>query len=575
MISGAVWRSRLQASPFIILTRHFFRRLFINDLISFEEEMERKIVAALSILAVLYGWFGYELIAKYQFSPDQGTSWVEKCYYLYMVTAIIGLVTVIEWDVIFPDRRDYLNLRPLPVKQSTLVGSKLMSLFLFVGLFTLATVPFSVYWFFTVLTYWHSPSVVYGLRFVVAHSLSCLGGGLFIFFFIAALIGLLTIVLGRRLFDLLSPYVRGLLLTALSVQVMIFFVQSASSHDLLASFPAWKESGSIMLYLFPPMWFAGLYESILGTKDPVFRTLAGMGALSIGVLTLLSLGIVSLRYTTFARSSEESKRGRHFRRGAVFMSDIFSSLFLRNPVERAVYGFYGKTLKKSGPHRSRIIFYVSVSLGMVLILVAWASPRIHIHALPEKTLLSLPFLLSFFLLAGLRSATELPSSPQANWIFELTEIEDRGRYPVGLKKGVLFRSLVPLALVACVSFGVLWDWRESFFFSLFFLLTACLLMEVFFFDYRKIPFACNSLPGKTKLYVYWWAYAMVFIAYINLPPLLALELRKGARGYFVFYALALAALASFELVGKRLSQKATIIYEEEPDPVLITLDPNQ
>lgn len=572
MFSRISGRPRFEAGPFVLLTRHFFRRLFINDLISFEEEMERKIIAALSILAVLYGWFGYELIAKYQFFPDKGTSWVEKCYYLYMVMAIIGLVTVIEWDVIFPDRRDYLNLRPLPVRQGTLVGSKLMSLFLFVGLFTLATAPFSVYWFFIVLTYWHAPSVVYGLLFVVAHSLSCLGAGLFIFFFIALLMGLLTIVLGRRLFDLLSPYLRGLLLTALSVQLMIFFIQSVSSHDVLASFPAWKNAGSLVIYLFPPMWFAGLYEFILGTKDPVFRTLAGIGALSIGITALLSLGIVSLRYTAFARSREESKKSRHFRRGTGLVNDMFGALFLRNPVERAVYGFYGRTLKKSGLHRSRIIFYLSVSLGIVLILVAWASPRIHIHALPEKTLLSLPFLLSFFLLAGLRSATELPSSPQANWIFELTEIEDRRRYPIGLKKGVFFLSLVPLALVACVSFGVLWDWKESFLFSLFFLLTATLLMEVFFFDYRKIPFACNSLPGKTKLHVYWWAYAMVFLAYINFPPLLALELRKGARGYVIFYALALAALAGFELVGTRLSRKTAIIYEEEPEPALITLD---
>jgi hypothetical protein len=559
-------------SSFIVLARHFFRRLFINDLVSFEEGMQQKVIAMLSILAVLYGYFAYGLIAKYQFIPDLGTSWVEKCYFLYMVMTVIGIVTVIEWDVLFPDRRDYLNLKPLPVRQRLLVFSKLASLCLFVGMFTLATAPFSAFSFIMILSLWHSSSVVYGTLFIFAHFISCLGSGLFIFFFIALLTGLLTIFLGRRIYNILSPYIRGLLLTALSVQFLMFFIQSVSVQNVLASFPALREANAARIYLFPPMWFTGLYEFILGSKDPFFRTLAAYGVMSLGILLLISLGVIYLRYTAFTRRAGESDKGHHLRHSFGFINRVFGFHLLRDPVERAVYGFFGRTLRKSQLHKTRLVFYLSLAAGLGLILLAWVSPRIHAHAVPEKALLSLPFLLSFFLLAGLRSASEMPASPRANWIFEMTEIEERRHYGLGLRKSVFFLALLPLALLVLAAFGFLWNWKESLFFSLFFLLTACLLMEGVFFNYQKIPFACNSLPGKTRLHVFWLAYFTAFIAYINLPPILALELRKRTNGYLVFYAMVLAVLAAFRILRNRTSDKKPIIYEEEPEPVLITLD---
>lgn len=560
-------------SPFVILTRHFFRRLFTNDLVSFEEGMQQKTIAMVSILAVLYGYFGFGLMSKYMFLPDRGISWVEKSYYLYMVMTVIGLVTVIAWDALFPDRRDYLTLSPLPVRTRTLVGSKLASLFLFVGLFSLATAPFSAFWFVMILPQWHSPSLWYGLRFIFAHFASCLAAGSFIFFAIMLLAGLLMVLLGRRVYGILSPYLRGLLLTALMVQMMMFFIQSVSTYHLLASVPAMKGSGSVRLYLFPPLWFTGLYETILGSNDPVFRKLAGHGIASLAILALLTLGIIFLRYTAFAgRTGESGKGRRRIWRRIGFLKDVFAFAFLRDRVDRAVFGFFGNTLRRSGLQKARVIFYLSVSLGVALILLAWAAPRIRVHMVPERTLLSLPFLLAFFLLAGLRSAAELPSASRARWVFELTEIKERHRYGIGLRKGIFFWTLLPMGLLTFAGFGFLWSWKESLLFSLFFLAIACLLMEVVFFKYRKIPFACDSFPGRARMHVLWLAYLAAFLFFINVPPLLALELRRTRTGYPLFFLFALAALMGFRIVGKRFGEKNALIYEEEPEPVMITLD---
>jgi len=140
---------------------------------------------------------------------------------------------------------------------------------------------------------------------------------------------------------------------------------------------------------------------------------------------------------------------------------------------------------------------------------------------------------------------------------------------------MFFLILLPLSLVAFVFFGGLWDWKEAFLYGFYCLMIACLLMEVVFFNSRKIPFACNSLPGRSRMHVLWIVYLLSFLAYVHLPVFLALELRKSIKGYLIFYAFVLVVLAAFRIYGKFLSEKATIIYEEEPEPVLITLDSGQ
>lgn len=562
----------IQNSSFVVLVRHFFRRLFINDFISFEEAMQQKIIALLAILAIFSGNLANALLTKYMFVPDRGTSWVEKCYFLFLVMVITGFITVVEWDVLFPDRKDFLNLKPLPVRQAAVFTSKLTSLCLFVGLFTLGTISVSVFVFLVYLPGWHSSSLLYGFLYVLAHIISCVSAALFIFFSIASLIGLLMILLGNRVFQALSPYIRGLMLTAFVIMMMIFFMQSISIPDILASLPALKRSNSPSIYLFPPMWFTGLYESILGTSDPVFKTLSEHGLLSLAVLLPLSLALIFLRYTAATRKMLESKKLRKARHRVSVFESIFYLLFLRNLIERAIYYFFGRTLKKSIQHKMRLISYLAIALGIALVLMASASVKLQVQSVPGRTFLSLPFILSFFLLVGLRSSTEMPSSPRSNWIFELTEDQNCKRYFLGLKKGVIFLALLPFSFFTLVFYGLLWDWRHALFYSLYCLLITCLLMEIVFFNYRKIPFACNTLPGKSRMHVFWLVYLLSFLAYVFFPVLLALELMKRDENYFFFFAVMLVILTAIRILRNFIYKKAVIIYEEEPEPVMITMD---
>src|SRR5512143_973011 len=179
-----------------ILTRHFFARLFRNDIVDFEDQMKARLVAVLTILAVIVGWSSQLLIFfKYELSPDVGISWQEKNYIFTLMMIIFGIVTLLEWDMLFPDRRDYVNLTPLPVRLRTVLAAKLASFIAFIGLFSAAMNSLSSVVFTMFLSQWRSNSLLFGLRYLGAHLISAFAAcfcvffaGLFINFFLTALL---------------------------------------------------------------------------------------------------------------------------------------------------------------------------------------------------------------------------------------------------------------------------------------------------------------------------------------------------------------------------------------------------
>jgi hypothetical protein len=50
---------------------------------------------------------------------------------------VMAFVMVFEWDALFPDRRDYQILNPIPIPLHTLFLAKAIALALFLGMFLL------------------------------------------------------------------------------------------------------------------------------------------------------------------------------------------------------------------------------------------------------------------------------------------------------------------------------------------------------------------------------------------------------------------------------------------------------
>src|SRR5712692_1585850 len=118
---------------FAVLIRHFFGRFFDNELVSPHSEMQAsvsKIIAVLAAPGIVCFW----LLPRYTYlsfePPDvaEAASLPDKLFFLTFSMAVMGFVTVLEWDALFPDRRDFSILVPLPISLRTMFAAKVVSL---------------------------------------------------------------------------------------------------------------------------------------------------------------------------------------------------------------------------------------------------------------------------------------------------------------------------------------------------------------------------------------------------------------------------------------------------------------
>jgi len=563
------------SKQFLILVRHFYFRLFLNDVVSFEEQMKEKIIGILVLLAIFSAHLSHIILWKYWLIRDEGISWVEKCYLISFFMVLMGFITVLEWDVIFPDSRDFSNLMPLPIRLRTLFSAKFASLCLFVGLFALGMNSLStlVFWYF--LPKWHSSSFIYGMRFIFVHLVSVFAANFFVFFVSVFFIGLMMSLFGYKVFSRISIYIRAVLMITYVFLIFLFLTAPAYVSQFFSSFMALRENNSLFLYLFPPMWFVGLYETFVGNKDPLFLTLSNFALLAIIIPAIAFFIAAALGYRRYLKKMHEVKaRSMRVFKIKIFLMGVFNSIFLRNPVQRAVFYFFGRTITRSTFHKMRLVTYMAVASGAVLILLTTLIGDHENFSMVNTTLLSIPLILTLFLLVGVRSMVNIPVSLEANWIFRLTQRQDKEHYFSGLKKGVFFYTLIPLFAALFVIYFFLWGGETAFYHCLYGLVVSTLLMEALFQGYHKIPFACAYLPGKAKMHLFWIVYLFSFLAYIVFLSSLEKKLLQAPSRFLIFYGVVFGLFLVLQIYQRYFNyRKCDIIYEEKPEPVMVTIVP--
>jgi len=566
-----------EAGQLKILTKHFFVRLFRNDVIAFEEQMQERVIGVLSLLAVFSGLFAYGFLGKYSWTRDTGSSWIEKCALMTLYMLIMGIVAILEWDVLSLDGRDYANLLPLPLRPRTLLAAKFASLSLFVGLFALSLNSFSSLFFLLLLPRWQSPSLLYGLKFAGVHFLTMSLAVAFAFFLGVFLIGVVGVLAGGRLFRRISTYLRALLLLAhallLVVYLKILFQGIATVIPLDRVGSGGFDFRSFSRY-FPPFWFADLYETLLGNASLPGHGCYRFALAGLGLLILVFFLTTGLSYKN-ALTRVHSWSGRRTSARAIGrrLFRFFDVAALRNPVERAVFHYYRQTLRASTFHKMRLAVYVTAGIGLIPFQVAIRDLTAKAYSRVHPAMLSSSLIVLLFVALGLRNIINVPVSLEASWLFRLTEAKNIRPYMLGLRKAIVVLHLLPLSGLFFVLFSVLWDPRRAAYHSVFMFLTSLLAMEVLFFKTCKIPFACSYLPGKEKIQLFWLAYLLLFLATVNLTSRLEWELFKAPDSFWIYGGAVLGAILLVRGYQRLFFyNKVGIQYEEEPPPVVLGLD---
>src|SRR5215472_8754567 len=224
-------RDRRRASSYLF--EHFFRRFFDNDTLQVEGDTQTSVIRAISIVAVPGLMFAFWLQNAYPWRTAWGAI-EDQYFYVLFSFVVMGMVAIFEWEMLFPDRLDFLILSPTPVKPRQMLGAKAAALGTFVGLFLAGCNLFGIFMLPAITTHvvklnGHAHVVSDFWRQLVVHAVAVSMAGLFAVLLFVAVGGVMLCVLSAAQFRMISPLVQ-----AVSVMwLMVLLIQYLQYGDAI------------------------------------------------------------------------------------------------------------------------------------------------------------------------------------------------------------------------------------------------------------------------------------------------------------------------------------------------------
>jgi hypothetical protein len=288
------------------LIRHFPRRMFDGEWSSAPGQWRSAAIGVFSLLLpsglllVREGTPDPNYSSKYRLLAAAGgmealgaAATADELALLTLVMCVTGLIALLEWQSLFPGGRDYLAMASLPVRSRQIFTARFTSVLLFsvviIGAMNLmpsliAPMEFGGAW---------QMDSSYAMRAgaqALASGLACF----FVFFAILALQGVLLNVLPANLLARVSVWVQGGLVGLFLLGGFYSWTIKEWKAETIARLP---ELGAWL----PPVWFAGLHESLIGRADGLFAGVAKMAQLASIYMVALTIIMYYISYRRYRR----------------------------------------------------------------------------------------------------------------------------------------------------------------------------------------------------------------------------------------------------------------------------------
>ena len=487
------------------------------------------------------------------------TSWGGAHFLIATTMLIVGLFAVLSWDSSFPDQRDVLVLAPLPVRPRTLFAAKVAALAVALSLTVAAfNGAVSLTWPIFVLGPPHSGPIG-SLRAFAAYWIAVLSAGAFVFCSLLGVHGLAA-QLPRRYFLRLSPLLQMaafvLLVCGYVLEPSIFHPQAVASTNPRTL--AW----------WPTYWFFGLFEVLNGWPFAGFSLLARRAAAGLAIAAFGAGTAYLLSYFRTIRRVVEEPDILPGARGGAWLPPFGSAL------HTAIVRFAIRSLMRSRQHRVILAFYMGIGFAVVTLYVKSGAEG---HAWTVNgTLMANSIVILVYLVTGARMVIAMPLHLRANWLFQVTTMRPPAEYFQASRRTLLLLGAAPVCLGAAILFFAIWPWRTAAAHLAVLVLLSLALVDVFLYRFRKIPFTCSYLPGKSHFH-------MMFLGGMGLLLISSwftdyeLAAMKGPLSFAGFLAL-LGALA---VAARRLANSsageadASVQFEDVMPPAVQTLGLNR
>ena len=552
-----------------LLSRAFFSRLFESDLMPDGLPQVQLVIWGMLLAATpttAYATLMPKKYAKAQFSVPLAPEFdADRVILMTLSMIAIGVVGLVIWDGVFPDRRDVRILGVLPIPTRDFVIARLASLGRVFVLFatplcTLQSIVFGM----TVTGFGAPISRIHGIS---AHFVTVALACTFVFCALVAAQCLLLLVFGRRTAQAAS--VTFQVLFAVGLVQLLFFLPDL---DRALRLGGASHEGLARLSAVPPTWFFSFYEQLAGTAYGGTEVLA---RLAVQVTVGAAVAAVGLYAFSSTRLSQRALEGVMPRTSASLAARAARNRRLSRTVNRplaaAVRGFMLRTLVRSRTHRMMLAVYGGFALALILsagISVAFRNGGEGLWQ-PGLAMMSMPLIAQFLLLIALRAIVAIPSEPKARWVFRVCEPADRAGAVAGTRDAMLLLVVLPTTSFALLQGLVFWTLAAAVSHAAFTWVLGRLMTELLVPRTGKLPFACTYFPGNSHIFGLWPLYILAFFIYTVVFAAIdqALSSRPGKLAWFCVAATFAAQLLVW--YRKRvLTAMAGLRFDEE-DPQAI------
>jgi hypothetical protein len=409
-----------ERTQFVLLLRHFLDRFFNHETASATGDGKARLVqiacaAGLPPLMVaVYLWPAYHPFPGWP--PGHNTTgppsyWAQANHHFFFVIysfVVMGLVTVFEWDLFFPDLLDVFVLSTLPVPPLRQMCARVSAIAIFITGFLLDANLLAV----LVLPLSTDPPRLASL--VVSHASAVALAGLFSAGLVLALQGVLLAVLGEKLFRRTSLLLQAITVAAFLVLLLLFPVLSGVTPGLL-------QSNSAAARWFPPFWFLGTFQEHLPDSHTLqsWPSLAHMGLLATALIWAIAVVAYPLAHLRRVRALVQGTSSRRRRNWLLVPFHLLlHRTILRSPLRRGVFHFISQTILRVPRYRIYLALYCGVGASLVtaaILRLNFVQGHLHVGFSADGIRVSIG-IIPFWVIAGLRSTFVSPGNQRGGWI---------------------------------------------------------------------------------------------------------------------------------------------------------------
>jgi hypothetical protein len=530
---------------FRLLVRASIGRLMETAVASRDTDAAQFVIWAFALVITPPFLYAGKMFGKYHMlarKPDvlERVVLVDRLFFIIYAMLACALLAALLWDALFPDRQDQEIVGVLPVRPRTLAFARIITA---LCVATVYSVGMSM---FCGIIYTLNVAGAFRVAHIVgwwpaaffAHVTTMSMAGMFTFAALLTARGIAVACVGAERAQRAAAILQ-LVTVVLLVEVFVFLptVLFSLAGELTEPLHASR---------FPPLWFLGLYTAIAG---PATSHVPGLASFAFQA-TLGAIGLAIASYilpaTWTARRTLEARLTNHAGRSIAMMQRITSPI-QRAAATRAIFGFVLASLLRSRRHALIVATHLGAAVAVAGIRLMAATVRGKPLAFdaPADYLLSIPLVLTFLLVVGLRAAFKVPTDVDANWVFRTSRPRTTTSWLQAVAVALVLLAVLPVTAAWLLVALSLWDVSAALSSAAMHVASGVMLVELMLLGVDSVPFTRASVPASSGVRAGWAMLLVELHLYafrLDDLQLLALKWNGGVTIYIV--ATLLVALAA-------------------------------